>query len=184
MSEAGKKITRKDRKKAEASARLDATLHKLEAVAERAKELEARGETDVRHDLKHVTGTFWKERKEKKKRTLFVGALPSDTTTESLRSLIEGIEACEATVETIDFVGGSAPVQRLKRPRNAFVCFTTLYAASAAQQALDGLQLGTTRLRVNFSADSNQRTKAIEKRSAPTKPGWGRGPPRSFARSS
>jgi hypothetical protein len=164
MAESGKKTaTRKEKRKAELSARLDATLKKLEVVAQRPTE-------DLsRHDPKHTTGTFWKERKEKKKRTLFFGGLHANATSSEIRELIESVEGAENGVESVDIVG-QAKMMRFAKSTNAFVLFTTREAAFAAQQALDGFAISAaSKLRVNFSDDHSQRAVAIEKRSVPAK---------------
>ena len=126
----------------------------------------------VRHDPKFVNGTFWRERKEKKKRTLFVGNLPArsyhkaSSVIELIRSVFESSEEggkldCSSLVEHVDFLG-----QKLGSiVHHAYVAFTSLEAAQIAKRLLDGLPVESQKLRVNFSADKQMRTIAIKKRS-------------------
>uniref|UniRef100_A0A7S1M043 RRM domain-containing protein n=1 Tax=Neobodo designis TaxID=312471 RepID=A0A7S1M043_NEODS len=160
MSSAGKKVTRKERRRAELSAKLDQTLEKLERVA-------ASGTNEQpRHAARHTDGNFWKARKDEKKRTLFVGGLPPQFRQDDVKALIDAIEDAVDSVEKVDFLGSSVPAFKQKgaKPRNAFVSFATIDAAMATQQRLDGFTVEGSTLRVNFSADKQQRAVAIAKR--------------------
>ena len=157
---AGKVSDRKARRKAELSEKLAKTLTRLEVAAKQADE-----GLEPRHDPKHTAGTFWKERKERKKRTLFIGGLPSNFKADDLNALLDSVSPGQAAAE-IDFVGGSLPDRKAsQRPRNAFVLFHTSDEAHAAQTALNGFMIHGSRLRVNFSDDKAQRETAINKRS-------------------
>merc|ERR1711916_410991 len=145
----------------ELSQRLEDMLAKLAAV-------KSREENPDRHKIKHVNGSFWRERKEQKKRTLFMGGFPADYTAADVTELIHSVEGAAGAVQSVDFIGEKQVGQRKlqNRPRNAFVLLTSIDAAHAAL-SLYGMKLGLTALRVNFSDDRSQRAAAIAKRGAP-----------------
>jgi RNA recognition motif-containing protein len=160
-TEAGKKTSRKERRKQELSAKMDETLVKLEKAAVAAES----GEGE-RHALRHTEGNFWKDRKDEKKRTLFFGGIPAQFKRDDIAALVDSVEDADGTLEKVDFIGSSVPEfkQRTAKPRNAFVRFSTVDAAMAVQQRLDGFTVEGSSLRVNFSADKQQRAVAIAKR--------------------
>jgi RNA recognition motif-containing protein len=158
---AGKKVTRKERHRAEMSAKLETTLEKLEKEAA----ADATGE-EPRHAPRHTEGNFWKDRKDEKKRTLFMGGIPAKFHQEDIKAIVDGVEDAEGSVEKVDFLDTKVPAfkQRVVKPRNAYVLFSTVDAAMAVQSRLDGFTVENTTLRVNFSADKSQRAVAIAKR--------------------
>jgi hypothetical protein len=125
----------------------------------------------IRHDPKFSSGNFWRERKEKKKRTLFVGNLPArsfyktSNVIELVRSIVEASEEsakldCATLVEHVEFLGQKKGAM----VHHAYVTFASLPAATLAQQLLDGLPVERQTLRANFSADKQMRSIAISKR--------------------
>ena len=50
----------------------------------------------ARHDPKFAHGTFWRDRKEKKKRTLFIGNLPAAYPKDAVRDTLEAVVAAAA----------------------------------------------------------------------------------------
>jgi hypothetical protein len=125
----------------------------------------------LRHDPKFANGTFWRDRKEKKKRTLFVGNMPArsfhkaSAVIELIRSVVEASEEasaldCSRLVEHVDFLG-----QKMGSViHHAYVTFSSIAAATVAHRLLDGLPVENQKLRVNFSGDKQMRSIAIKKR--------------------
>jgi RNA recognition motif-containing protein len=116
----------------------------------------------VRHDVKHTSSSFWRLRKEKKKRTLFLGNMPKEFRLKDVTTFLQ--QRCGFAPEEVDVLGGNGASQRLALKTNAFVTFDTIDHARTAQQILDKLDFHGTRLRCNFSDDKTERAKAIQKR--------------------
>ena len=179
---------RKLKRQAMLHERLEKNLNKMKV---RQQQAEASGIKDEkgnpvlpdRHDPRHTTGTFWRDRKDAKRRTLFMGNLPLGYGQPQIRELASSALSAATgdtensdPVEDIDIIGkkkatGGPP----PRCVNAYVTFKTLEAAQHVCKQLDQHQLRTDvapgrpgsslhTLRVNFSADKTQRSVAIAKR--------------------
>lgn len=140
------------------------------------QEIRAQQDTDFasRHNPKYTSGSFWRDRKEKKKRTLFVGNLPGELSKAKITETLNGVLGGEGEIESVDVIT-SRNGTGLKQC--AYVLFCTLDAATRAQPVLDGYALRlegphfrfdgtprevTTKLRCNFADDSKQRSLAIQ----------------------
>lgn len=185
--------TRKERKKLESQRKLERQMQRVAAESARAvasaltvSELQSQQSTsddtgasatsgavaapNQRHDPKFANGTFWRDRKDKKRRTLFVGNLPATSTSANIITLIdavvfdsqpsEGEATSSSLVESVDIL----PKKFGSRVVHAYVTFRTVEASEKAQRHLDGMEMGDNFLRVNNAADKQQRTVAIAKR--------------------
>lgn len=137
-------------------------------------------EAHQRHDPKYKNGTFWRDRKERRRRTVFLGNVPAKLTEQDVTSLIsdtlrkgwtppeeDGIADVdvvteEEVVESVDFIKS---MPRAKR-RHMYVTMCSIKAAESATKLLDGKMMEGIALRCNFAADKVQRGEAIQRRSA------------------
>lgn len=144
-----------------------------------------------RHDPKFIHGTFWRDRKEKKKRTLFVGNLPAAYPKDAVRSTLEAVvaAAAEHTNQEILNIGAPMgadgtpssvvgppfvtevdllPARRGQTLVSGYVTFSTYAVSQFAQSILNGLPLEGKALRANAADDKNQRAEAIRRREGST----------------
>jgi len=151
--------TRKERRKKQLREALDRRIARMNAAAALVD-----SESNVpalRHDPKFAKGTFWKTRKDQKKRTLFLGNVPRAVcpSRTELEALIR--KHCPAaTIEDVSYIKGNTH----GRVYHSYVVFSSVDHAEAARIALDGKLAGKDHLRVNFSNDKSQRAAAIAKR--------------------
>ena len=112
--EEGAELTRKERRQLETARKLDKTVEKMGKVEARLQQIEeqakAKAEEDgdcdeeaveakmtamreakERHAARHIGGTFWKTRKERKHKTLFVGNVPMGYNQHALKDVIEAV---------------------------------------------------------------------------------------------
>lgn len=198
-------LTRKERRRAETQRKLEKQISRLDADARRGsapvlddKPVEggiAEGDAPpsaatpeppkLRHDPKFFNGTFWKERKEKKKRTLFVGNLPLTSTPKTITALVDAVLASSiaddvegvAMVEGVDIL----PKKFGARVVHAYVTLRSAEMIPEAIKLLDNLPIDNNNLRVNPADDKDQRDKAISKRTGSKHlPQWA--PGRGFGR--
>lgn len=156
--------SRKEARKEQLSQRFAEKLQKLEVAAARIATLPA--DQPDRHAPKHTEGSFWKQRKEKKKRTVFLGSLPSSFDKRRIEELITQ-QVPEAVVEAVDLIGAqNAAQRRFAKAVAAYVCLGTLEQAWSVKEKLNGFAMPQhhTTLRCNFSNDKEERQKAIAKR--------------------
>lgn len=106
-------LSRKERRKLETARKLDKTVEKMQKVEARLQQIEAQErskaaevdgdeeaveaklnsmrEAKERHAARHIGGTFWKTRKERKHKTLFVGNVPMGYNQHALKDVIEAV---------------------------------------------------------------------------------------------
>lgn len=168
--EAVSDLPRKQRHKLETERRLERAMGRLQdpAAAEQ-------GAGTLRHDPRFAHGTFWRDRKERRARTVFLGGVPvqgySEAQVEELvtstlrndaaaRSYLAELDSDTSPLSDIDYL----PVKHGSRVRNMYVTLATVGLAGCLATALDGREIGGRRLRCNFAADKNQRAEAIRRR--------------------
>lgn len=194
--------SRKDRKRQEAAKRLERQMTRLHSetaratlaassvapdasnhpVGENSEEIPTTGTTPaLRHDPKYINGTFWKERKDRKRRTLFVGNLPVTSTKGTIAELVDAVlganteeKSSDTAIDGIEIL----PVKYGARVVHAYVTFKTLELSNTAQSLLSDLPVGPNKLRVNNAADKQQRAVAIAKRTGSVELSRSRPPPR------
>lgn len=130
----------------------------------------------VRHDPCFINGTFWRNRKERRARTVFLGGLPVKNFTlphvekliiSTLRndvdaaSLLEELSEGSRSLSSID----SLPLRPGGKVRHMYVTLASVPLAARLISCLDGKEFNGRKLRCNFAADKNQRSEAIRKRS-------------------
>nr|CCD15808.1 unnamed protein product [Trypanosoma congolense IL3000] len=179
-------VSRKERKRFEAKRRLERQLKALNrAEADCSAEVgEADGEAGScpdaeaqRHDPKYKNGTFWRDRKERRKRTVFLGNVPVRFKEHDVESLVrnelrrswvpsEDEGAAEAdviegeVVESVDFLNTMTNARR----RHMYVTMRSVELAECVAKALNGKQVEGIALRCNFAADKTERKEAIQRR--------------------
>ena len=103
-------LSRKEKRRLETAKKLDKTVEKMQKMEARMVELEAKAKAEVggdedaaqaklanmreakeRHAARHIGGTFWRTRKERKAKTLFVGNVPLGFDQFALKSVIEAV---------------------------------------------------------------------------------------------
>lgn len=181
-------LTRKEQRKMKLKKDFEKKLARHNSREQRIRELAARTANDPvdnslptpaavvelddeRHHPRNFAGTFWKSRKDEKRRTLFLGNLPPDCATQdAVKELIStsvasfGDKAASDVVARVDFM--AARHQNLTA-RNAYVVCASFEAAQQVAQMLDQYEIRPGRwLRCNFSNDKEQRSIAIGKRSS------------------
>ena len=134
----------------------------------------AAAQKKLRHDPIFKGSTFWRDKKERRSRTLFVGGLPA-----SVRNGVDVKDILDARlaalkVEVKPPLNPKADIDLLKtkflraKSRNCYVTFPNLDSAYAAVDALNDFVIelphGSTTLRVNFAGDKQARSEAIAKR--------------------
>nr|CCC53302.1 putative RNA binding protein [Trypanosoma vivax Y486] len=183
-------MSRKERKRMKAKQRLKRQLERLNAARVRKTAVAVRdeqGESDekgedaktspatsgtvLRHDPKFTNGTFWRTRKERRRRTVFLGNMPIRYTVENVTNFVtttvrasiltEGVDPAEEIVDSVDLL---KPTPKAKWA-HMYVTLQSVELAGQAIKALDGLKLEGAALRCNFAADKEQRKMAIQRRS-------------------
>lgn len=187
-------LTRKERRKLETERKLERHLGRLEAQRARLEhggqpstvKLEFKNDQDVevstavkeaplRHDPRFVNGTFWRDRKEKRARTLFLGGIPAknftkleveELITSTLRKdpaaqeYLKALSSESSLFTDIDYL----PLKHDAKVRNLYVTLASVPLAGCLASRLDGMPLGGKKLRCNFAADKSQRAEAIRRR--------------------
>ncbi|ORC88644.1 putative RNA-binding protein [Trypanosoma theileri] len=122
----------------------------------------------LRHDPKFANGTFWRTRKERRQRTVFLGNVPIQFTEQNVMDLVSTAVDAEGVagrvVEAVDFL----PAKPRARQRHMFVTLCTKEIASQVVGLLNAYKLAGSELRCNFAADKAQRSEAISRRSGNT----------------
>lgn len=191
-------LTRKERHRWEASQRLERQMTKLTTTADAVKEMladaaaqrdasgaeaapavvdgDAPEEPKLRHDPKFKHGTFWRERKEKRARTLFLGGLPSYFLAKQVKDFISTVvDSDPNSTDYVDQIGKDKevvedvdmlPVKHQSKVRHMYVTMASVPLAGCAAALLDRYRMDGKELRCNFAADKTQRGEAIRRRSA------------------
>jgi hypothetical protein len=197
-------LTRKERHRWETSRRLERQMTKLSATAEAVQEMLADAaaqkggtsghaaaaaededgmttaapvtEPKLRHDPKFKHGTFWRDRKEKRARTLFLGGIPSYFTVKQVMDFISTVVDSDHNavdyvyqigkdkdvVEEVDML----PVKHNSKVKHMYVTMASVPLAGCAAAMLDRYKMEGRELRCNFAADKTQREEAIRRRNA------------------
>lgn len=189
-------LTRKERRRWETSRRLERQMSRLNSKATAAKEMveeaaaQQRGtpsddvhgdvvavsEPKLRHDPKFKHGTFWRDRKEKRARTLFLGGIPSAFSVKQVKDFISTvIDLDPDATEYADQVGQNTevveevdmlPVKHHSKVKHMYVTMASVPLAGCAAAVLNGYKVEGRELRCNFAADKTQREEAIRRRNA------------------
>lgn len=129
----------------------------------------------VRHDQKFVNGTFWRDRKERRARTVFLGGLPlknfgpshvEKMIISTLRSNpdaqthLKTLGVDTSPLSTIDYL----QVKPGGKVRNMYVTLASVPLAECLISSLDRKEFNGRLLRCNFAADKTERAEAIKKR--------------------
>lgn len=192
-------LSRKERHRLETARRLQREMDRLEAQQQRAKlahgttpnetvsidgkdpvnEEKSKQEQDVvplRHDPRFINGTFWRDRKEKRARTVFCGGLPvknfskskiEDLLCSTLRKdhnaaeYLGALDPDASPIASVDYL----PLKHDAKVRNMYVTLASVPLAGCLIACLDGKEFNGRRLRCNFAADKAQRAEAIKRRS-------------------
>ncbi|KPA85564.1 putative RNA binding protein [Leptomonas pyrrhocoris] len=178
-------LTRKERHRWETSQRLERQMTRLSstvaAVQQMMGDATAEGAQDavqlepkLRHDPKFAHGTFWRDRKEKRARTLFLGGIPSYFTVRQITDLISTVVDSDPNaadyvsqigkekdvVEEVDVL----PVKHNSKVKHMYVTMASVPLAGCAAAMLDRYEMEGRQLRCNFAADKTQREEAIRRR--------------------
>ncbi|RNF15033.1 RNA-binding protein [Trypanosoma conorhini] len=197
-------MTRKERKRLEAKQRFERQLARLNAAvveeentaattaaasaqsvgAEASSSLPTQGDA-LRHDPKFKNGTFWRTRKERRERTVFLGNVPARFTAQEVTDFVssfldayrvrngEDVNAAETesgeggggdvgVVDSVDFL----PTKPRVKHRHMFVTLQSKEVAELVVRLLDAYKLEGAVLRCNFASDKAQRGEAIRRRTA------------------
>lgn len=192
------RLSRKERHQLETARRLQKEMDRIEAQQERARlilkantndgvsadsqegqNLEGSVSQDksvpMRHDPRFINGTFWRERKEKRARTVFCGGLPvknfskkqiEDLFSSTLRkdpNAKEYLSALDPEVPPVSYVD-YLPLKHDAKVRNMYVTLASVPLAGCLVACLDGKEFNGRKLRCNFAADKAQRAEAIKRR--------------------
>lgn len=197
-------LTRKERHRWEASQRLERQMTRLtttsDAVAEMLADAAAqRGESAtaapaedrvgnregdaqspaeaaprLRHDPKFKHGTFWRDRKEKRARTIFLGGVPSYFTVKQVTDFISTvIDSDTNAIDYVDAIGKEKdvveevdmlPAKHQSKVKHMYVTMASVPLAGCAAAMLDRYKMEGRELRCNFAADKTQRDEAIRRR--------------------
>eukprot|EP00796_Vickermania_ingenoplastis_P008635 gene8635-6066_t len=167
-------LPRKERHRLETARRLEREVERLQAVAQRSADAGAAPPVE-RHDPRFTNGTFWRNRKERRARTLFLGGIPAvgyskaqieELITSTLQKdpaaapYLEQLESDVSPLDDIDYL----PVKHGAKVRNMYVTLANVGLAGCLSMRLDGTALHGKKLRCNFAADKTQRAEAIRKR--------------------
>lgn len=175
-------LSRKERRKLETKRLFEKRLSRLTAApritaaqdGETATVAASEGVTHLRHDPRFTNGSFWKKRKERRARTIFLGGVPVSFAEQNVKDFIESVlDADSATaeyaqqlepgtslVESVDFL----PLKFNAKLHHMYVTMASVALAGCAVSKLDKYQLEKHRLRCNFAADKTQRAEAIRRR--------------------
>lgn len=173
-------LPRRLRRKREAEQRLEAEMARIEEQQKRASALSAgiSGEPAavLRHDPKFINGTFWRDRKEKRARTVFLGGLPAtEFSKQQIIDLVSSYLQKDAAakdylpadqadlsqvVTDVDFL----PIKRGGTVRNLYLTLSSVALAGCLASCIDSVSFRGRKLRCNFAADKSQRAEAIRRR--------------------
>ncbi|KPI88303.1 putative RNA binding protein [Leptomonas seymouri] len=191
-------LTRKERHRWETSQRLELQMTRLNTTAEAVQEMMADAEAQkapsgaaapveegaesvaqpgpkLRHDPRFKRGTFWRDRKEKRARTLFLGGIPSYFTVKQVTDFISTVIDSDPSaidyvvqlgkgkevVEEVDML----PAKHHGKVKHMYVTMASVPLAGCAATILDRYVMEGRELRCNFAADKMQREEAIRRRS-------------------
>lgn len=186
-------MTHKQRKKHQARLRLEKQMARLresaadtdpasasaESVAkaedgEEGRAPEGRGPA-LRHDPRFANGTFWRDRKERRARTLFLGGVPAHFTVQHVKDFVSTVvDSDPGATEFIAQLQPGTPlvegVDMLEAKHGAkvkhmYVTMASVPIAFIASARLDGMRMDQRSLRCNFASDKAQRAEAIRRRS-------------------
>lgn len=128
-----------------------------------------------RHDPRFVNGTFWRDRKERRARTVFLGGLPVKNFTPAhveklITSTLRGDPAAQSYLENLG--ANASPLSNVEylslksggKVRHMYVTLASVPLAGCLCTSLDGKEFNGRLLRCNFAADKAQRAEAIRRR--------------------
>lgn len=128
----------------------------------------------LRHDPKFKHGTFWRDRKEKRARTLFLGGIPAYFTIRQVTDFISTvIDSDPNAIDYVDAIGKGTevveevdmlPVKHQSKVKHMYVTMASVPLAGCAAAMLDRYKMEGRELRCNFAADKTQREEAIRRR--------------------
>lgn len=138
-----------------------------------------------RHDPRFTNGTYWRDRKERRGRTLFLGGLSARFTVEKVKEFISTVvdtdpgavdylaQLPEGTpvVESVDMLNDN----HSGKVRHMYVVMASVPLAFIASHKLDGMPMEQRNIRCNFAADKTQRAEAIKRRGPEDGAARGRG---------
>ncbi|KAK7197445.1 RNA binding protein [Novymonas esmeraldas] len=188
-------LTRKERRRWETSQRLDRQMTRLNTTAAAVKEMleeataaqhggtasdtgsagvEAASAPKLRHDPKFKNGMFWRDRKEKRARTLFLGGVPSSFTVRQVQDFISTVvDSDPGAVDYVAQIGKDAQLveevevlaaKHQSKVKHMYVTMASVPLAGCAAAMLNGYKMEGKELRCNFAADKSQREEAIRRR--------------------
>ncbi|ESS63563.1 RNA-binding protein [Trypanosoma cruzi Dm28c] len=196
-------MSHKERKRFEAKQRFERQLAKLNAAVEKEENttatktetamqaaeagtdaLSPTREETLRHDPKFKNGTFWRMRKERRGRTVFLGNMPARFTVQEVKDFVSSVfdaycaqknedvnkadeerEEGSVGVAVVDLVDFLPAPPRVKH-RHMFVTLQSKEVAEQVVKLLDAYKLDGVTLRCNFASDKAQRGEAIRRRLA------------------
>ncbi|ESL08698.1 RNA-binding protein [Trypanosoma rangeli SC58] len=191
-------MTRKERKRFESKQRFERQLARVNAaVAKEEGATSTMAATTVqvagteanslfptqgeklRHDPKFKNGTFWRTRKERRGRTVFLGNVPARFTAQDVTDFVSSVldayylrgeddvngtktEGEEGSgdvvlVDSVDFL----PTKPRAKHRHMFVTLQSKEVADRVVSLLDAYKLEGAAVRCNFASDKTQRGEAI-----------------------
>lgn len=187
-------LSRKERHRWETSQRLERQMTRLSTTAAATKEMldeaaaqqpgthgapTAEGpaaEVKLRHDPKFRNGTFWRDRKEKRARTLFLGGIPASFTVKQVKDFISTVvDSDPNAIDYVDQIGKETevveevdmlPAKHQGKVKHMYVTMASVALAGCAAAMLDRYKVEGRELRCNFAADKTQREEAIRRRDA------------------
>ncbi|RNF00341.1 RNA-binding protein [Trypanosoma rangeli] len=196
-------MTRKERKRFESKQRFERQLARVNAavakeegttsttaaataqvVGAEANSLSPTQGEKLRHDPKFKNGTFWRTRKERRGRTVFLGNMPARFTAQDVTDFVssildayyvrseEGVNGTKTEgdegsggvdlVDSVDFL----PTKPRAKHRHMFVTLQSKEVADRVVRLLDAYTLEGAAVRCNFASDKTQRGEAIRCRTA------------------
>ncbi|KAG5499742.1 hypothetical protein GH5_03876 [Leishmania sp. Ghana 2012 LV757] len=189
-------LTRREHRRWETSQRLERQMSRLNSSATVAKEVDEKGaaqrsstvsnfgdgdavaasEAKPRHDPKFKHGTFWRDRKERRARTLFLGGIPPSLSVRQVKDFIhtmldsdsgaiEYMQKMSKDTEVVEEVC-MLPAKQHSKAKHMYVTMASVSLAGCAAAVLDGYKVQGRELRCNFASDKSQREEAIRRRSA------------------
>ncbi|CAJ1044262.1 hypothetical protein Q4I32_005208 [Leishmania shawi] len=187
-------LTRKERRRWETRQQLERQMSRLNSSAVAAKEMiveaaaqhrdtasdfgndnaAAASEPKLRHDPKFKNGTFWRDRKEKRARTLFLGGIPFSFSVKQVKDFISTVlDFDQGSSDYVDQIGNDAevvdevdmlPVKHHSKVKHMYVTMASVSLADCAAALLDGYKVEGRVLRCNFAANKSEREEAIRRR--------------------
>ncbi|KAG5474578.1 hypothetical protein LSCM4_03751 [Leishmania orientalis] len=189
-------LTRRERRRWETSQRLERQMSRLNSSVTAAKGVDEEGaaqrsstvsnfgdgdavassEAKLRHDPKFKHGRFWRDRKERRARTLFLGGIPSSFSVRQVKDFIHTLlDSDSGAVEYMQHMSKDAevveevcmlPAKQHSKAKHMYVTMASVSLAGCAAAVLDGYKVQGRELRCNFASDKSQREEAIRRRSA------------------